>query len=142
MNFEGQPPDSKLDEMYIKLIRQANLDAIGGRAVTTTQAHAAAVKRIVRNCAAIRKTPTIPARGPTPFGDAVGMSIVVDMLQNLLLATSRKFRRTRQSGLLVSPPVNAHPPVDRGGLNALNFYPTLTLTHERLPFWPLVFHFW
>ena len=47
-----------------------------------------------------------------------------------------KFRGTRRSGLLVSPPVNAHPPVDRGGLNALNFYPTLTLTHERLPFWP------
>ena len=89
MNLEGRPPDSKLDEMYIKLIRQANLDAIGGRAVTTTQAHAAAVKRIVCNCAAIRKSPTIPARGPMPLGDAVGMGIAVDMLQNLLLATLR-----------------------------------------------------
>ncbi len=57
--------------------------------MTTTQAHAAAVKRIVRNCAAIRKTPRIPARGPTPLGDTVGMSIAVDMLQNSLLATSR-----------------------------------------------------
>ena len=26
------------------------------------------------------------------------------------------------------------PSSDRGGLNALNFCPTLTLTHERLPF--------
>ena len=89
MNFEGRPPDSKLDEMYIKLIRRANLNAIGGQVVTTTQAHVAAVKRIVRNCAAIRKTPTFPARGPTPLGDAVGVSIAVDMLQNSFLATSR-----------------------------------------------------
>ena len=90
MNLEGRPPDSKLDEMYIKLIHRANLDAIGGRAVNTTQAHAAGVKRIVCNCAAIRKTPTIPARGPMPLEDTVlGMSVAVDMLQNLLLATSR-----------------------------------------------------
>ena len=33
-----------------------------------------------------------------------------------------KFRRTRRSRLLVSPPVNAHPPADRGGLNALIFF--------------------
>ena len=65
------------------------MDAIGGRVVSTTQAHTAAVKRIVRNCASIRKTPTIPARGPMPLGDAVGMSIAVDMSQNSLLATSR-----------------------------------------------------
>ena len=40
---------------------------MGGRAVTTTAAHASATKRVIRNyCSFFRKTPTIPARGPMP----------------------------------------------------------------------------
>jgi hypothetical protein len=61
---------------------------MGGRASTTTTAHAAAIKRMVRYCAAICKTPTIPPRGPCPLSDTVGiMSIAVDMLFNAMTAT-------------------------------------------------------
>lgn len=89
INLENRLPEPGKDDMYIKLIRRANLDAMGGRAVTTTQAHAAAVKRIVRNCEQIRKTPTIPPRGPSLMRDTVGMSIAVDMLQSSLTASPR-----------------------------------------------------
>lgn len=89
INLEGRLPDPRLDEMYLMLIRRANLDAIGGRAMTTTKAHAGAIKRIVWNCETIRKTPTIPPRGPAPLWDAVGMSVAVDMLHNSLTGVAR-----------------------------------------------------
>ncbi len=57
VNLEGHLPEPKLDEMYLMLIRQANLDAMGGRAVTTTVAHAGATKRVVRSCGLFRKCP-------------------------------------------------------------------------------------
>jgi hypothetical protein len=75
--------------MYLKLIRQANLDAMSGRAITTMTAHAAATKRLVRRCALIGKTPTIPPRRPLPMSDLVGMSVAVDMLFHLLTANPR-----------------------------------------------------
>jgi hypothetical protein len=62
---------------------------MGGRAVTTIAAHAGATKRVVRNCSLFRKTPTIPARGPMPTGENVGMSTVVDMLFNSITAKAR-----------------------------------------------------
>ena len=65
-------------------IRQANLDAMCGRAVLTIEGHTAAIKRAVRNSRAIRKTPTIPPRGPMPLTDNSGMAIAVDMLYNSL----------------------------------------------------------
>jgi hypothetical protein len=89
VNLEGRRPDPKLDEMYLMLIRRANLDAMGGRAVTTTAAHASATKRVIRNCSIFRKTPTIPARGPMPMRDVVGMSTAVDMLFNSITAKPR-----------------------------------------------------
>ena len=89
VNLEGRLPDPKLDEMYLMLIRRANLDAMGGRAVTTTAAHASATKRVIRNCSIFRKTPTIPARGPMPMKDVVGMSTAVDMLFNSITAKPR-----------------------------------------------------
>jgi hypothetical protein len=62
---------------------------MGGRAVTTIPAHAAATKRVVWNCSLFRKTPTIPARGPMPTGDNVRMSTAVDMLFDSITAKAR-----------------------------------------------------
>jgi hypothetical protein len=89
LNMEGCLPQSGCDDMYLKLIRQANLDAIGGRTVTTTKAHTVTILRMVRNCAAIRKTPMIPARGPCKLEDSVGMSVAVDMLYSSLVSVLR-----------------------------------------------------
>ncbi len=57
MNLEGHLPEPKLDEMYLMLIRRANLDAMGGRAVTTTAAHAGATKRVVGTVVSSEKCP-------------------------------------------------------------------------------------
>ncbi len=89
LNMEGCLPQSGCDDMYLELIRQANLDAIGGHTVTTTKAHAAAILRMVCNCAAIRKTPMIPAQGPCKLKDSVGMSVAVDMLYSSLVSVPR-----------------------------------------------------
>ncbi len=62
---------------------------MGGRAVSTIGSHAAAVKQTVMNCKRIRKTPTLPARGPMPLADHLGMGIAVEMLLNSLTATPR-----------------------------------------------------
>ncbi len=43
INLEGHPPVERLDDAYVMLIRQANLDAMGGRAVATIEAHMAAI---------------------------------------------------------------------------------------------------
>jgi hypothetical protein len=59
---------------------------MGGRASSTIGAHATAVKRMVQNCTLIRKTPTLPACGPMPLSDPVGMGMAVDMLFNFLTA--------------------------------------------------------
>jgi hypothetical protein len=40
------------------------------------------VKRMVTNCRRIRKTPTLPARGPMPLADHLGTGIAVEMLFN------------------------------------------------------------
>ncbi len=50
LNLEGRRPAEGLDDMYVTYIRRANLDAMGGRANSTIEAHAALVKRCVRNC--------------------------------------------------------------------------------------------
>jgi len=62
---------------------------MSGRAVSTIEGHAAAIKRTVRNSRTMRKTPTIPYRGPMPFADNSGMAIAVDMLFNSLSAKPR-----------------------------------------------------
>ena len=88
LNLEGHLPASKSDDMYIKLIRRANLDAFGGRAVTTTSAHASATKRLVGKCAIFGKMPMIPPSGPFPLSDTVGMSTAIDMLFHSITAKS------------------------------------------------------
>jgi hypothetical protein len=89
MNLEGRCPTPGLDDTFVMCICRANLDAMGGRAVSTIGSHAAVVKQTVMNCAQIRKTPTLPARGTMPLGDHLGMGITVEMLFNSLTATPR-----------------------------------------------------
>ncbi len=60
INLEGRLPVDGLDDAYIGLLRQANLDAMGGRAVAMIEAHATAILRTFRNCQQFRKTPSIP----------------------------------------------------------------------------------
>jgi hypothetical protein len=86
LNLEGQLSVPELDDIYVMCIRQANLDAMGGRAVLTIEGHAAVVKQTVQNSRLIRKMPTIPHRGPMPLADNLGMSMTVDMLSNSLMA--------------------------------------------------------
>jgi hypothetical protein len=82
VNLEGCLPVCNLDDVYVMCIRRANLDAMGGRAVLTIQSHASALKRAIQNYCMIRKTPTIPLRGPMPCADELGMGMAVDMLFN------------------------------------------------------------
>jgi hypothetical protein len=81
VNLERCPLALGLDDAYVMCIRRA-LDAMGGRAVPTLGAHTAAVKQTVANCVQIRKTPTLPARGPMPLADHLGMGKAVEMLFN------------------------------------------------------------
>ena len=87
--MEGRLPVPGLDDAYVMLIRRANLDAMGGRAKTTIEGHAAALKRFVRNARRIRRTPCIPTRGPMPLADRVGMGIATDLLLHSLTARPR-----------------------------------------------------
>lgn len=48
LNLERRLPVAGQDELLLKLIRQANLDAMAGRAETTISEHAAGVRRSVR----------------------------------------------------------------------------------------------
>jgi hypothetical protein len=59
---------------------------MGGRAVATIEGHVAVVKQTIQNLRLIRKTPTIPHRGPMPLADNLGMGMAVDMLYSSLLA--------------------------------------------------------
>jgi hypothetical protein len=86
INLEGRLPVSGLDDVYVMLIRQANLDAMGGRAVATIEAHAAAIKRMTQNCKLFRMAPPIPPQGPMPMSDCVGMGLAVSILLNSLTA--------------------------------------------------------
>jgi hypothetical protein len=67
-----------LDDAYVMMIRQANLDAMGGRAVATIEAHASAILQAVLNCR--QKTPTTPPRGPMPMSDSVGIGLAMELL--------------------------------------------------------------
>ncbi len=86
INLEGRLPLPGLDDAFVMLIRRVNLDAMGGRAQATIEAHAAAVKRLTENCKLFRMTPPIPPRGPMPMTDQVGMAVAVSILFNSLNA--------------------------------------------------------
>ena len=89
MNLEGRLPVPGTDDAFIMLIRRANLDAMGGRAQSTIEAHAAAIKRWAQNCKLFGMTPPIPPRGPMPMAYQVGMAVAVSLLFNSLTAKPR-----------------------------------------------------
>ena len=89
LNLEGRLPIRGLDTTYIMLIRRVNLDIINGRARATLEGHANSVKRTVRNCQRFGKTPSIPARGPMPVRDTIGMGLAVEMVDLSLVAKGR-----------------------------------------------------
>ncbi len=47
------------------------------------------VRQTVCNCKLIKKTPTIPCRGPMEAGNLVGMSLALDMLVSVLIGKPR-----------------------------------------------------
>ena len=107
INLERRLPEEGLDDVYVSIIRRANLDAMAGRAGGTASTHVAMVLRVVANCAMIRKTPTLGSRGPMPLRDTTGMGVAVDMIVYSLTAkpklagqrfiqyaTARKLRST------------------------------------------------
>ena len=79
LNLEGRLPVDKLDDTYKMMIRQANLDAIAGRAESTIVSHAATVLQTAKNCAHFGKTPAYEPLGPHPFRDKSGMGLAVEM---------------------------------------------------------------
>jgi hypothetical protein len=84
----GSPPHIR-DDACVMCICQENLDTMGGRAMSTIGLHAVAVKQTVTNCDQIRKTSTLPARGPMPLVDHLVMGIAMEMLFNSLTAKPR-----------------------------------------------------
>ncbi len=84
INLEGHPPVEGLDDAYVMLICQANLDAMGGRAVATIEAHATAIRQAVSNCQLSRKMPSIPPRGPMLMGDSLGMGPTIEHFSSIL----------------------------------------------------------
>ena len=116
INLERRLPVPGLDDVYVSLIRRANLDAMAGRAKSTIAGHVNALRRTVVNSSFIRKSPTIEARGPMPMKDLTGMGVAVDMLVYSLTAkpriagqrfiqysTARKLRGTYTCGWESSP---------------------------------------
>jgi hypothetical protein len=89
INLEGRYPVPRLDDAYVMCLCQANLDAMCSRAVFTIGSHAAAVKRAVASCSLICKNPALPARGPMPMTDDLGMGKAVEMLYNSQTAKPR-----------------------------------------------------
>lgn len=89
VNLERRLPAPGLDDVYVSLIRRANLDAMAGRAKSTVAGHVTALCRSIHNCQLIRKTPSIEPRGPMPLCDLVGMGVAVDMLVYSLTAKPR-----------------------------------------------------
>ena len=87
-NLEGRDI-SKGDEAYVMCLRRANLDAMAGKAKKTILSHKDEVIRTVKNCKAIRKTPSYAPRGPFPLADSCGMGLVVEMLVKSYTAVGR-----------------------------------------------------
>ena len=75
-----------VDDTYMMCICQANLDALNGRAQATMETHATEVKRRVKDCTVFGKNPSLPARGPMPLEDNVGMGLAVEMEYRSLVA--------------------------------------------------------
>ena len=60
LNLEGSLPVAELDDMYVILIRRANLDAIAGRATTTIGSAQSVVDRLGDGGSILRQLLRIP----------------------------------------------------------------------------------
>ena len=56
VNLEKRLPVAGMDDMYLMLIRRANLDAMAGRAESTLVAHCNSIRRTVKFCRTFYKT--------------------------------------------------------------------------------------
>ena len=84
-NLEGRDP-GPLDAAYVRSIRRATLDALYGMSRGTIAQHRGRVLTAVRNAERIRKTPSLPPRGPLPQSDPLGMGLAVDIIQKSIHA--------------------------------------------------------
>ena len=80
LNMEGRDRLPDRDDLLVMMIRRANLDAMSSRAESTIASHAAEVKRSIKLCEMVGKTPDLLRRGPMPVSDPVGMGLAVEML--------------------------------------------------------------
>ena len=78
LNLEGRLPVDKLDDTYIMMIRQENLDAMAGRAESTIESHASTILCTARNCPNFSKNPAYVPLGPHAFQDQVGIGLAVE----------------------------------------------------------------
>jgi len=88
INLEGKPPEPSQD-LYVKAIRQANLDAMHGYSPLTVSAHVREMKSIIRNAKTVGRTPNFQPRGPMPTNDTCGMGPAVDELLKSRIARGR-----------------------------------------------------
>lgn len=81
-NLQGRNPldDSPKDALLLCCIRRANLDAVWGRESDTVNATLRAVKQMVRMWRHVGLEPSLPALGPFPVGDSLGLNVAIAML--------------------------------------------------------------
>lgn len=88
VNLEGRLPipGYPKDDTLKKMMRRVNLDIMNGRATSTIKQHANEVKRTVRECAVLGKTPSYEERGPLPMRDTAGMGLAIEMVNRSCVA--------------------------------------------------------
>ena len=87
-NLEGRDIIDN-DQLYIKCICRANLNAMAGKSHLTIGGHRREIVANIKRCELIGKTPSFKPRGPFPQEDQVGMGVMVDMLLKSLMAKGK-----------------------------------------------------
>ena len=82
-NLEGRDPGS-LDDDYVAIMRQVNLEAMSGQSTRTIAGHKGHTLQMIKNAERINKTPTLSPRGPFPLKDQVRMGLAVDIVQKMV----------------------------------------------------------
>ncbi len=68
------------DDVLLCCIRRANLDSVWGREVQTVNANLRTIKQLIRVWERAGLEPQLPALGPFPVKDSLGMGVAVGML--------------------------------------------------------------
>lgn len=82
-------PCPTINDMLVKLIRRANLDAMAAHAASTSVGHANEILRAVCIGQMIHKSPSIQPRGPMPLSDTVGMGLAIEILLRSIMGKGR-----------------------------------------------------